>query len=77
MQQLTSTTIMPQYLGMKKSDLIEHLGGTAEKAAHALDLAHRNSVQRYPEELTERQCKDVIRRMKALGIKYPRKWNVK
>lgn len=62
---------------MNKKELIAHLGGTAEKAAHALDLAHRNSIQRLPEELTPRQCKDMIRRMKALNIAYPRKWNVK
>ena len=59
---------------MKKSELIEYLGGTADSAAKKLDFAHRNSVQRYGEYLTPRQCADVIRRMKANRIKVPVLW---
>ena len=61
---------------MKKSDLINFLakGGTVEAAARRLDFAHRNSLQRLPAELTERQTKDMIRRMKAKRIKYPADW---
>lgn len=62
---------------MNKKELIEHLGGTAEKAAKRLDFAHRNSVQRYKDVLTDRQVKDVVRRMKANRIKFPAEWVIK
>ena len=62
---------------MKKQDLINLLGGTAEKAAKRLDYAHRNSVQRFDDELTDRQNADIIRRLRAKRIKYPAEWNSK
>lgn len=63
------------YIGdMRKQELIDYLGGTADSAAKKLDFAHRNSIQRYKDELTPRQCTDVIRRMKAKRIKIPVVW---
>lgn len=72
----TQYKLCASIVSMKKQDLIKHLGKTVEDAALMLDFAHRNSVQRYPDELTNRQCRDVIRRMKANGIAYPKKWNL-
>ena len=59
---------------MKKTDLIDLLGGTAEKAAKTLGYAHRNSVQRFPFILTARQISVVELRMRAAGIKLPTTW---
>ena len=59
---------------MKKIDLIEYLGGTAEKAAKRLDYAHRNSIQRFGDYLTPRQVADITRRMKAKRINIPKEW---
>ena len=65
---------------MKKSELIKHLAGehgSVDKAAKRLGYAHRNSVQRFDNELTDRQTKDIIMRMRAKRIKYPAWWNIK
>jgi len=59
---------------MKKQDLIDLLGGTAVKAANRLGYAHRNSVQRLDAELTDRQVKDIIMRLRAKRIKFPAEW---
>jgi hypothetical protein len=60
---------------MKKESLINLLGGTADKAAKRLGYAHRNSIQRFGETLTERQVKDITMRMRAKRIKIPKEWN--
>lgn len=59
---------------MNKKDLIELLGGTAEKAAAKLEYSHRNSVQRFPRELTSRQVAVVLLRMRAVRIPIPKSW---
>ncbi len=59
---------------MKKQDLINLLGGNAEKASKRLGYAHKNSVLRLSDPLTDRQVKDMVMRMKAKRIKFPREW---
>ena len=60
---------------MNKQSLIELLGGTAEKAAKRLGYAHRNSVQRLSDPLTDRQVKDISLRIRAARIKIPKDWS--
>lgn len=58
---------------MKKSEII-HVIGNAPEIAKRLEYAHRNVVYGWPEELSERQSSDVIRRMKAKRIPVPKDW---
>lgn len=62
---------------IKKSELIEYLGGTSVRAAHSLGYTcyrAENNINRLPDVLTERQVNLVIMRMKAKRIKVPVHW---
>ena len=62
---------------MNKKDLIELLGGTAERAATKLGYSHRNSIQRFPDVLTDSQVNVVLLRMRAVRIPIPQNWRLK
>lgn len=65
---------------IKKSELIEYLGGTAMSAGCMLGydcIRPDNNITRLPTVLTKRQAGVIIMRMKAAGIRIPRKWRFK
>ena len=70
--------IMPYNAHMiKKSELIEYLGGTAMNAACRLGydtIRPDNNITRLPDVLTKRQDKVIIMRMKAKRIAVPDGW---
>ena len=70
--------IMPYDTPMiKKSELIEYLGGSAMNAGCRLGYDHirpDNNIIRLPDVLTKRQAGVIIMRMRANNIPIPRKW---
>lgn len=58
---------------MKKSTIIEFFGN-APRIAEKLDYTHRNVVYGWPDILTDRIYKDILRRMKYAKIKVPENW---
>lgn len=68
----------PRKLSMiKKSDLIEYLGGTPMNAACRLGydtIRPDNNITRLPKILTAQQEKVIRMRMKSKRIKIPAEW---
>jgi len=68
---------------MKKADLIKHLtadGVSLRQAAKKLGWAGEradNAIWYLPEELTDKQSANIIRRMKAARIPIPKEWRVR
>lgn len=56
-----------------KANIIAYVG-EAPEIKRKLDYEHRNVVYGWKDELSVRQSKDVIRRMKAARITVPKEW---
>ena len=59
---------------MNKKELVTYIGGTYEQIAHKLDFASKQSIAQLPEVLTDKQSRNIIRRMMAARIKVPKEW---
>lgn len=70
---LTLQNLLAIMFSMKKSEIIRVIGN-APAIAKRLEYAHRNVVYGWPDELSERQSADVIRRMKVKRIPIPKEW---
>lgn len=67
------TKIKPEIKPLLKANIIAYVG-EAPEIKKKLDYEHRNVVYGWKDELTVRQSKDVIRRMKAKRIPVPKEW---